>query len=153
MVPEGKETTFDLCGKTLSGALTVNGDLTVKDSVGGGSVVQSDYPVVATTGSLKFENAAITIKGIFSMPSAEQKPEPSGAVSGAEFESVQIVDGKAYLGVSVWTSDTITNQNWSVATNGVIEVPAEGKTGFFILQSKAAVPSGNNPANIIIEDR
>ena len=152
-MPVGVKTTFDLCGKTLSGALTVNGDLTVKDSAGGGSVVQSEYPVVATTGSLKFENAAITIKGSFSMPSAEQKPKPSGAVSGAEFESVQIVDGKAYLDVSVWTSDTITNQNWSVATNGVIEVPAEGKTGFFILQSKAAVPSGNNPANIIIEDR
>ena len=70
--------------------------------------------------------------------------QPAGAVSPAEFERIDIVDGKAYLGVSVYTSDTITNQNWSVATNGVIEVPAEGKQGFFYLISKPAVPS-NKP--------
>ena len=67
---------------------------------------------------------------------------PSGAISGAEFEAVQIVDGKAYLDVSVFTSDTVTNQNWSVATNGVIEVPAPGKQGFFILQSKSQKQQG-----------
>ena len=64
--------------------------------------------------------------------------QPAGAIGGAEFESIDIIDGKAYLGVSVYTSDTLTNQNWSVATNGVIEVPAEGKQGFFILKSKPA---------------
>ena len=69
---------------------------------------------------------------------------PSGAISGAEFGKVVIIDGKAYLDVSVYTSDTLTNQNWSVATNGVIEVPAPGKQGFFYLISKPAVPS-NKP--------
>ena len=67
--------------------------------------------------------------------------EPSGAISGAEPEKVAIMDGKAYLDVSVYTSDTLTNQNWSVATNGVIEVPAPGKQGFFYLMSKPAAPS------------
>ena len=66
---------------------------------------------------------------------------PSGAISPAEFERIDIVDGKALLGVSVYTSNTLTNQNWSVATNGVIEVPAEGKSGFFYLLSKPAVPA------------
>ena len=62
---------------------------------------------------------------------------PAGAISGAEFaERVQIVDGKAHLGVSVYTSDAVENPNWSVATNGVIEVPAPGKSGFFILKSR-----------------
>ena len=61
---------------------------------------------------------------------------PSGAISPAEFERIDIVGGKAYLGVSVWTSDTVTNETWSVATNGVIEVPAPGKSGFFYLKSK-----------------
>lgn len=51
------------------------------------------------------------------------------------------MDGKALLDVSVYTSNTLTNENWSVATNGVIEVPAEGKQGFFILKSKPSVPS------------
>ena len=32
-----------------------------------------------------------------------------------------------------------------VATNGVIEVPAEGKSGFFYLMSKPAVPSDSEP--------
>ena len=69
---------------------------------------------------------------------------PSGAVSPAEFERIDIIDGKAYLGVSVYTSDTITNENWSVATNGVIEVPAPGKQGFFILKSKPAAVSNRS---------
>ena len=70
----------------------------------------------------------------------EQVPRFAGAISGAEFEKVDIVDGKAYLDVSVYTSETLTNQNWSVATNGVIEVPAEGKSGFFYLMSKPSAP-------------
>ena len=64
--------------------------------------------------------------------------DPSGAISPAEFERIDIIDGKALLDVSVYTSDTLTNENWSVATNGVIEVPAPGKQGFFILKSKPA---------------
>ena len=75
--------------------------------------------------------------------------ELSGAISPAEFERIDIVDGKAYLGVAVLTSDTVTNRNWSVATNGVIEVPAPGKAGFFILQSKAAADTLHPPIAII----
>ena len=63
---------------------------------------------------------------------------PAGAISPAEFERVDIIDGKADLAVSVYTSDTLTNENWSVATNGVIEVPAPGRQGFFYLMSKPA---------------
>ena len=55
-----------------------------------------------------------------------------GAISGAEFEAVRIVDGKAHLDVSVYSSDTVTNPNWSVATNGVIEVPVEGTASFSV---------------------
>ena len=77
-------------------------------------------------------------------------PRAAGAISGAEFEQVQIVGGKAYLDVSVYTSDTITNQNWSVATNGVIEVPAEGKQGFFYLMSKPSAQSNAIHAPIFI---
>ncbi len=64
--------------------------------------------------------------------------DPAGAISPAEFERVKIEDGKALLDVSVYTADTIENPNWSVATNGVITVPAEGKQGFFYLMSKPA---------------
>mgnify|MGYP003328220283 CR=1 FL=1 len=71
--------------------------------------------------------------------------DPSGAISGAEIEQVQIVDGKAYLGVSVYTNSEVKAQGegegWGVATNGVITVPAEGKSGFFYLKSRPAVPS------------
>ena len=78
--------------------------------------------------------------------------QPAGAISGAEPEKVAIIDGKAYLGVSVYTSDTLTNQNWSVATNGVFEVPASGKQGFFILQSKG-VPTDMMRAPLVIPGR
>ena len=66
--------------------------------------------------------------------------DPVGAVSPAEFERIDIIDGKAYLDVSVYTNDdvTATTGSWGVATNEVIEVPAPGKTGFFILKSKGA---------------
>ena len=71
----------------------------------------------------------------------EVLPSDVAGALAAEPEYVEIVDGKALLGASVYTSDTLTNQNWSVATNGVIEVPAPGKQGFFYLMSKPAVPS------------
>ena len=77
---------------------------------------------------------------------------PSGAISGAEVDVVQIIDGKAYLGVSVYTSDALTNQNWSVATNGVIVVPAEGKSGFFYLLSKPSAPADAIHAPIFIPE-
>ena len=78
--------------------------------------------------------------------------EPSGSISPAEFERVDIVDGVALLGVSVYTSDAITNENWSVATNGVIEVPAPGKQGFFILKSKPSAPTDAPHAPIFIPE-
>ena len=64
---------------------------------------------------------------------------PAGAISPAEFERIEIIGGKALLGVAVYTNDDIaaTTDGWGVATNGVIEVPAPGKQGFFILKSKA----------------
>ena len=80
------------------------------------------------------------------LPISVEGGGPSGAISGAEFDKVAIMDGKAYLDVSVYTSDTLTNQNWSVATNGVIEVPAEGKQGFFYLMSKPGVPTDRGGA-------
>lgn len=50
------------------------------------------------------------------LPISVKGGEPSGAISGAEFESVVIVDGKAYLGVSV-------------CTNSEVKVRGEGEDG------------------------
>ena len=69
---------------------------------------------------------------------------PAGSISPAEFERIDIIDGKALLDVSVYTNALLEvekvggggDSGWSVATNGVIEVPAPGKQGFFILKSK-----------------
>ena len=74
-------------------------------------------------------------------------PAPSGAVS-ADFDAVQIVDGKAYLGVSVYTNSEVkaTGEGWGVATNDVIVVPAPGKQGFFYLMSKPSAPSDRGGA-------
>ena len=74
--------------------------------------------------------------------------QPAGAISPAEFERIDIVDGVAYLGVSVYTNSEVKvegeGEGWSVATNGVIEVPAPGKRGFFILKSKPAAVSNRS---------
>ena len=79
--------------------------------------------------------------------------QPSGAISGADFETVQIVDGKAYLGVSIATNSDITAaiDGWGTAKldpaaveqaeDGkglVIPVPATSEKGFMILRSKPA---------------
>lgn len=65
------------------------------------------------------------------------------SAGGADFERVEIIDGKAYLDVSVYTNSEVKAQGegegWGVATNGVITVPAPGKQGFFYLKSKPAV--------------
>ena len=102
--------------------------------------------VTLGTNTLKGIAATAPVNGLVpsDLFSAIGGQDPAGAISGAEFEQVQIIDGKAYLDVRVYTSDAVTNQNWSVATNGVIEVPAEGKQGFFYLMSKPSVPS-NKP--------
>lgn len=66
--------------------------------------------------------------------------DPAGAISPAEFERIEIVDGIAYLGVAVYTNSAVKTEGegWGVATNGVIEVPAPDKQGFFLLMSKGA---------------
>ena len=112
-----------------------------------GEDVKSTYRTVSTVNGKPIEQFNMMEGALGYAPLAypsESSVLPSGAISGAEFEQVQIIDGKAYLDVSVYTSDTLTNQNWSVATNGVIIVPAPGKQGFFYLMSKPAVPS-NKP--------
>ena len=86
--------------------------------------------------------------------------EPSGAVSGAEPETVRIVDGKVLLGVSVCTNGDVTaaTEDWEPAAieeakveeDGTVTltVPATAEKGFMLLKSKGAAPS-----NIVIEDR
>lgn len=67
----------------------------------------------------------------------------AGAISGAEFKAVKIVDGKARLDVSVYTNSKLTAaiEDWGFATNDVIVVPAPDKQGFFYLMSKPSAPS------------
>ena len=67
----------------------------------------------------------------------------AGAISGAEFKAVEIVDGKARLDVSVYTNSKLTAaiEGWGFATNDVIVVPAPDKQGFFYLMSKPVAPS------------
>ena len=59
-------------------------------------------------------------------------------------------NGKAYLDVSVYTNSEVKargeGEGWGVATNGVIEVPAPGKQGFFYLMSKPGVPTDRGRA-------
>ena len=95
----------------------------------------------------------------------ETPTEPSGAVSGAEPETVRIVNGKAYLGVSVCTNGDVTaaTEDWEPAAieeaqveeDGTVTltVPATAEQGFMLLKSKGADPTDNNAANKIIEDR
>ena len=86
--------------------------------------------------------------------------EPSGAVGGAEPETVRIVDGKVLLGVSVCTNGDVTaaTEDWQKAAieeaqveeDGTVTltVPATAERGFMLLKSKGA-----DPSNIVIEDR
>ena len=78
--------------------------------------------------------------------------EPSGAVSGAEPETVRIVDGKVLLGVSVCTNGDVTaaTEDWEPAAiekaevvdgEAILTVPATAEQGFMLLKSKGAVPS------------
>ena len=78
--------------------------------------------------------------------------EPSGAVSGAEPETVRIVDGKVLLGVSVCTNSEVKaigegeDGGWQKAAiekaqveeDGTVTltVPATAEKGFMILKSK-----------------
>lgn len=77
--------------------------------------------------------------------------DPAGGISPAEFERIDIVGGKAYLGVSVCTNGDLTaeTESWGAAKldptaieqaeDGkglVIPVPATSEKGFMILKSK-----------------
>ncbi|MDO5320079.1 MAG: hypothetical protein Q4G65_15745, partial [bacterium] len=74
--------------------------------------------------------------------------DPSGSISGAEFERIEILDGMAYLSVSVATNAdlTATAEAWQQAdVEGVrresdgtvtLTVPVPAEKGFLILKSK-----------------
>ena len=79
--------------------------------------------------------------------------EPSGAVSGAEPETVRIVDGKVLLGVSVCTNSEVKaigegeDGGWQKAAiekaevvdgEAILTVPVPAEKGFMILKSKDA---------------
>ena len=82
--------------------------------------------------------------------------EPSGAVGGAEPETVRIVDGKVLLGVSVCTNGDVTaaTEDWEPAAiekaqveeDGTVTltVPATAEQGFMLLKSKGADPSNRS---------
>ena len=125
----------------LADAVTVNGTpLSTYRTV-------SDYTTTINGIPLDDYNAGVRFLNVGEEwqtgPVAAQSP--SGSISGAEFERIDIVDGVAYLGVSVYTNSEVKvkgeGEGWGVATNGVIEVPATGKQGFFILMSKPSAPS------------
>ena len=79
--------------------------------------------------------------------------EPSGVVSGAEPETIQIVDGKVLLGVSVCTNGDVTaaTEDWQNAAiekaevvdgEAILTVPATVEKGFMLLKSKGASAVG-----------
>ena len=83
--------------------------------------------------------------------------EPSGAVSGAEPERIEIVGGKAYLAVSVCTNGDVTaaTEGWQKAKveavdldeetgEAILTVPATAEKGFMFLKSKGADPSNRS---------
>lgn len=95
---------------------------------------------------------AITVPAsvLATLPISVKDGVPSGVISGADFETVQIVDGKAYLGVSVATNADLTaaTKAWRQAdiedvrkeSDGTVTltVPATAEKGFMILKSKPA---------------
>ena len=163
-----------------AGVLTIEGTGAMRDFANAADVPWDPSAVTAVTvcGSVERLGAnafaalddAVTVNGtavsIFRFVTPALGPsQPSGAISPAEFERIDIIDGKAYLGVSVYTNASLEveregggvgggegegvgggggvgeGEGWGVATNGVIVVPAEGKQGFFYLMSKPAAPS------------
>ena len=71
---------------------------------------------------------------------------PSGGITPAEAETVEVRDGKLRLGVKVERTDSLANPDWrpvakesvDVAEDGAVEiaVPANVSSGFYRLQSK-----------------
>ena len=90
--------------------------------------------------SLVGMSAAVPVNGLVpaDLFAAVGGATPVGAISPAEFERIEIVDGFARLGVSVSTNGTLTGEGWGVAAEDVIAVPAPSRSGFMILKSKGA---------------
>ena len=97
VVPVGKGTTFDLCGKTLSGALTVNGDLTVED--------KSDQRTGKVTGEV-----SVGADGSFTW-----KGSQNWTVSSATEIKNAIVANRFGAGIAVTMNGTI---------EGAVDIPA-----------------------------
>ena len=137
-------------------AVTIAQDVT---KVGKNSLAGFDDKVTANGTPLSFYDMMAGARG------SAEPAEPSGAVSGAEPETVRIVDGKVLLGVSVCTNGDVTaaTEDWEPAAieaakveeDGTVTltIPATAEKGFMLLKSKGADPSNNNAANKIIEDR
>ena len=132
-------------------AVTIAQDVT---KVGKNSLAGFDDKVTANGTPLSFYDMMAGARG------SDEPAEPSGAVSGAEPETVRIVDGKVLLGVSVCTNGDVTaaTEDWQKAAiekaqveeDGTVTltIPATAEKGFMLLKSKGAAPS-----NIVIEDR
>ena len=60
VIPEGRDITLDLAGRTLRGSIAVNGSLTVKDDTGKGRIVNDEYCIkVNQNGSLVLNGGII----------------------------------------------------------------------------------------------
>ena len=154
-IPKGKNITLDLNGQTLTGAgekgvaaITNNGTLTIKDSIGNGkisrnSVQGNTHYVIDNQGTLTIESGEVSIKSPVAMPKGASLIRNAG--NGKEAATLTITGGKIFqdgfiavknddLGIlnitggEIGTSgDTATNtasavQNWGTAniTGGTI---------------------------------
>ena len=138
-IPAGESLSLDLNGKLLTcSPLVVDGTLTVDDSTGGGAVCVPSYPSIGADGKLDFKGGGL--RGTFTASA------PSGGITPAETETVEVRDGKLRLGVKVERTDSLADPDWrpvakesvDVADDGTVEitVPANAPSGFYRLQSK-----------------
>lgn len=154
-IPKGKNITLDLNGQTLTGAgekwvaaITNNGTLTIKDSIGNGKISRNSaqgntHYVIDNQGTLTIESGEVSIKSPVAMPNGASLIRNAG--NGKEAATLTITGGKIFqdgfiavknddLGIlnitggEIGTSgDTATNtasavQNWGRAdiTGGTI---------------------------------
>ena len=138
-IPVGESLSLDLNGKLLTcSPLVVNGTLTMDDSTGGGAVCVPSYPSIGTDGKLDFKGGGL--RGTFTAIA------PSGGITPAETETVEVRGGKLRLGVKVERTDSLADPDWrpvtkesvGVADDGTVEitVPSNVPSGFYRLQSK-----------------
>ena len=131
-------------------AVTIAQDVT---HVGKNSLAGFDDKVTANGTPLSFYDMMAGARG------SAEPAEPSGAVSGAEPETVRIVDGKVLLGVSVCTNSEVKvigegeDCGWQKAAiekaevvdgTAILTVPATAEQGFMLLKSKGADPSNRS---------